>query len=376
MKTEVHASPGDIPPATWNRLVAGGSVTLRHEFWQVLAAARLESFALRLALFRDEAGTPLACAAFYVVDTDIAIFAPGPLRRLLARLRRRFPRLLRLRLVECGTPVTLNAPPVGTAGEAPPEAVLRALDALLQQEAEREGAAVIVVRDFEPGSRALLASLAGLGYRAVPGLPNTYLDIRWSSPADYLAGLKSYFRSKLLRHVRRVEALGIGHELVADFEDLAPELLAQWLVVHEGASEFQREVLTEEFYRAFSRDLAGSRALLFRRGDELVAHALLLQDGELLRWLYFGRRDAANDSLYIFAAHRVIETAIALGATRLEMGLTTYPVKLDLGADMVPLQLAIRARWRLASGLVALGYRLLNRPPPARTRSVFQDRPG
>ncbi len=210
----------------------------------------------------------------------------------------------------------------------------------------------------------------------MPGLPNTYLDIRWSSPADYLAGLKSYFRSKLLRHVRRVEALGIGHELVADFEDLAPELLAQWLVVHEGASEFQREVLTEEFYRAFSRDLAGSRALLFRRGDELVAHALLLQDGELLRWLYFGRRDAANDSLYIFAAHRVIETAIALGATRLEMGLTTYPVKLDLGADMVPLQLAIRARWRLASGLVALGYRLLNRPPPARTRSVFQDRPG
>lgn len=352
----------------------GGSCTLRHEFWQVLEEARLESFGFRYALVLDEDDTPLACAAFYVVTTDVAIFGPGPLRRAIAAIRRFFPGFLRLRLLECGTPVTLTAPPIGTAGAAPSPEILAALDELLQQAAVRDRAMVIVVRDFEPAAQALLDRFGRLGYRAVEGLPNTYLDIRWRTPGQYLAGLKSYFRSKLLRHARRTQALGIRDERVGDFGALAPELCAQWSVVHLGASEFQREVLTPGFYRALSA-LPGERsmALLFRRGEDLVAHALLLRDGDLLRWLYFGRREAANDSLYIHAAHRVIETAIELGVKRLEMGLTTYAVKRDLGASLVPIRLAIRARWRFASGLVALGYRLLNRVPPVRAKPVFLD---
>lgn len=103
-------------------------------------------------------------------------------------------------------------------------------------------------------------------------------------------------------------------------------------MVHNQADEFQRECVPT-FYREFSRNMGSdSKALLFYKGDELVGHALLLLDGPVLRWLYFGRNEATNDGLYLYVAHSVIETSILLGAKTIEMGLTTYAIKLDLGA--------------------------------------------
>jgi len=229
--------------------------------------------------------------------------------------------------------VTLNSPPLVLAEAASAPEVIVALDQLLQSTARAEGQWVIVVRDFESNAEPLGATLAGLGYRWVEGLPNTYLDVQWSTLEDYQASMQSYYRSKLLRHLRRATQAGIRHELVEDFAGLAETLHRQWLVVHQGADEFQREVLTREFYREFATRLGSrSNALLFYRGEELIGHALLLLDGELLRWLYFGRNEAANDSLYIYAGYAVVETAIHLGARRETLGRPIHAMDAMLAA--------------------------------------------
>ena len=115
-------------------------------------------------------------------------------------------------------------------------------------------------------------------------------------------------------------------DLVEDFAPLADELCRQWLIVHERANEFQREVLTPAFYRELSLGLEGAaKVLRFFREDVFVGHALLLHDRDTLRWLYFGRAEPINDSLYLYVAQAVIETAINLKVRRLEMGLTTLP---------------------------------------------------
>jgi hypothetical protein len=244
---------------------------------------------------------------------------------------------------------------------------------LFYRDGAAEGQAIIVIRDFEPEAQHLRAEFERLGYYWGDSLPNTYIDIVWATPQAYLASMKSYYRSKLLRHLRRNQALGVRHELRENFDDLAQTLCRQWMVVHEQADEFQREVLTPAFFREFSVKLgAHSKVLLFFRGDELIGHALLLQDGDLLRWLYFGRNEAVNDSLYIFVAHTVIETAIRLGVRRLEMGLTTYSIKHDLGARSVPIKMALRTVIGAANWLVALIYPLVNSPPPAHNKNIFK----
>ena len=333
----------------------------------------MNDFSYRHVLFLANDETPVALTSFYSVTTDIAIFAPLPLRNLLAGIRRFFPNFLKLRMLEWGTPITVSSPPFVTTPGTSPTEVVRHMHAILRATARAEGQWLIIVRDFEANTEALQHEFTRLGYHLVDSLPNTYLDIAWSSAADYRAAMKSYYRSKLQKHLRRNEEQQVRHELVDDFDHLADQLCAQWMVVHNQADEFQREVLTPTFYRKFSQGMgARSKALLFYRADQLVGHALLLHDGPLLRWLYFGRNEANNDSLYLYVAHAVIETAINLRAERLEMGLTTYSIKQDLGAMPGPIKLAIRGRSRLFNRLVGWGYGLLNTPSRLTEKNIFK----
>jgi len=372
LKTQVFDRIQDVPEDDWNRLAAGRSCTFSHEFWRTLAQARLNDFKYRYVIFREDNGNAVGLTSFYSITTDVAIFAPKWLRSLLNVVRRAFPNFLKVRMLECGTPVTLNSPPIVTVENRHIPAVVEALDQLLANVARAERIFLIVIRDFEPEALYLEPEFQKYGYRWIDNLPNTYLDIQWDTPEKYLAALKSYYRSKLMKHLRRNRESNVRHELTENFSHLADRLCHQWNVVHAQADEFQREMLTPDFYRALRQEM-GSRAkvLLFFRNDAPAGHALLLHDGDLLRWLYFGRERPGNDSLYFYVIYKVIETAIQLGVRKVEMGLTTYSIKRDLGAQRVLSKMAIRTTLPLINPLIGLGYSMLNRPPKIDNKNVF-----
>ncbi len=373
MKTIIFHRIQDIDPTQWNQLLSGHSCTFSHEFWLTVEQSALNDFHYRHILFLDDDSEPLALATVYSITTDIAIFAPAALRRLLNTIRQWYPRFLKFSMLECGTPVTLNSPPIVLRKDADIPVVLGELHRIMHQLAKTEGHFLMVLRDFEANAEHWRPFLKPLGYHWVPSLPNTWLNIRWRSTQDWRHAMKSYYRSKLNKHLRKNEAEGIRHERIIDFAPLAVQLCQQWLVVHEQADEFQREVLTPAFYRAFSDNMGErAQALLYYRGNELVGHALLLMDGDVLRWLYFGRKTAVNDSLYLYVGYSVVSTAIELGFKRLEMGLTTYPIKQDLGAEIAPIYLALRGTSAFINLFVGLFYPLLNSIPGTSTRHIFK----
>jgi len=363
----------DVPRDEWDELALQRSLTFAHAFWEVVENSRLNDFSYRHAMIYAQDGTLAAITSFYTVTTDTAIFARGRLRTVLARIRRVWPGFLMLRMLECGTPVTINSPSYVIADGQPVESVITALDTLFQRYARRDRTILIVVRDFESNSLAHQTIFTRLRYTLLRSLPNTYLAIPWRHGQDYLNALKSYYRSKQLKHVKRVEAQGIRCEPCADFASLSETLCEQWLVVHHGADEAAREVLTPEFYRGLAHACGGkAQVLLFYQGDTLVGHTLMLRDGAKMRWLYFGRANAVNDSLYIYAMHHVIQAAIRSGAPLLELGLTTYPVKLDLGASPVEMSHAIRCTIGAVNFVIPWLYPLINHVPEVTPKVVFK----
>ncbi|MBU2718643.1 GNAT family N-acetyltransferase [Acidithiobacillus ferridurans] len=373
MRIELYDSITKVPRESWNRLARSHSETLSWEFWEVVERSGLNDFAYRHAMLLDEHGEPQAITSFYSVTTDIAIFAPPGLRVFLNRIRRWFPNFLKLRMLEWGSPVTINSPPFARSEALSDRQVIEAMDEVLRRTARAEGHFLIVVRDFEPNAQNLRSIFRRRGYHWTPSLPNTYMEIHWSTPEQYWDAMRSYYRSKLKKHLKRNQQAGVHHRLVDDFESMAEILHHQWMVVHQHAKEFQRETLTPTFYGELARTLEGrAKVILFYRGEALVGHALLLVDGDMLRWLYVGREVAANDSLYIYIAYTVVESAILLGARQLEMGLTTYSIKQDLGAEVVPIQMALRATWSWVNPFVGLGYRLLNHIPETHLRPIFK----
>jgi predicted N-acyltransferase len=361
----------DVPREEWGALVAGHSCAYSYEFWDVIEASKLDGFCYKHALIYSEKNSPVALASFYSLTTDMAIFSSGWLRSALRITRKIFPGFLKLRMLECGTPLTMNRPLIVKEGANEGE-ILEVLNGALIDIAKKQGAFVVVVRDFEPQADKLEPYLKRLDYHLVGSLPNTYLDVAWSTPSEYLSSMKSHYRRKVNIHLRLNEENGIRCELEDDFCELADILSNQWLVVHENAKEFQREKLTSEFYKEFSSKLGSrSKVLLFYRNDELVGHVLLLVDGQMLRWLYVGRKESVKDHLYFYMCYKIVETAIILQVKRLELGLTTYDPKLNLGARVNPVRLAIRTT-RVPNMLTGLVYSLLNHIPEINNRNVFR----
>lgn len=365
-------SPDLLP--CWDALCASRSVALHSDFWHALELGRLNDFSYRYLFLQEEVSGAQALAVAYTITTDIAIFAPKPLRLLLKSVRRIFPRFLQWKMLECGTPITMTSPPWHAE---PASAASAAVDALLQhlhKMARRDRNLLIILRDFEGNAVHWRTQLERQGYHWIPSLPNTYLPIRWRSPAEYQQSMRSYYRSKLQKYLKRNQAQGITHRLERNFAPLAERLCQQWVEVHEHAKEFQREVLTPDFYRALaeSPDI-DAQVILYHRSADLVGHALLLRDGDTLRWLYVGREASVNDGLYLYIAYTVVETAILQGSKLLEMGLTTYAIKQDLGAEIEPIAMALRARWGWMNPFVGWGYRVLNDVPETHSRKVFKD---
>lgn len=71
----------------------------------------MNDFSYRHVILTDDNDTPVALTSFYSITTDIAIFAPRPLRNFLAKVRRFFPNFLKFRMIEWGTPITVSSPP-------------------------------------------------------------------------------------------------------------------------------------------------------------------------------------------------------------------------------------------------------------------------
>jgi hypothetical protein len=218
----------------------GRSCTFSYEFWEVIEKSNLNDFDYRHVIFYDDADKPVALTTYYSITTDVAIFAPAGLKGMLAGIRRVFPNFLKLRMLECGTPITPNSLPFISGGDVSPKDIIDSLNDLLMAKAKAEGHFLIVIRDFEPNAEQLRPDFERLGYHWVDCLPNTYMNIKWASPEDYLSSMKSYYRSKLLKHMSRSKEQKIRHELVDDFQDLAQTLQTQWQVVHDHAHEYQR----------------------------------------------------------------------------------------------------------------------------------------
>jgi len=186
-------SIGDVPRNQWNALAAGHSCACSCEFWEVLEASGLNDFCYQHALIYDESDSPVALASFYTLTTDIAIFSTGWVKDTLGFIRKVFPDFLKFRMLECGTPITMNRPFIAKEGSNEGE-ILSCLEKTLSGIAKKQGAFVVAIRDIEPRSIHLEPHLKSLNYHVVASLPNTHMDITWATPDEYLLSIKSHYR--------------------------------------------------------------------------------------------------------------------------------------------------------------------------------------
>ncbi|WP_233289381.1 GNAT family N-acetyltransferase [Kitasatospora sp. MBT63] len=335
-RVEVLSGVEALPPGLWERLAPGDDPMWSRSLFTAMERSRIGPDAYAYLVVREDSGVAavLPLCLFRELRLDDVV---GPReRRLLAPVRRLFPRLLRVPMLFCGN--LLGQGHVLVDGSPPPE-VWRLLVAGVLDLARRERLGTVVFKDFTAAGLApLRAALDGAGFFFLPSLPDTELPLGHGSFEEYLAVLPARPRRNARSKIRKFRAHPeLRTEVREDFADLLPEMLGLYRQVMDRADQ-TLEVLDSSFLAAVHAD-PGLRRLLVAcfDGERLVAFLLCLFAGTGATGARIGLdyRIAHQARLYHNVHYAAIRLAIETGCDRIRFAQTAYRPKVELGCELV-----------------------------------------
>ncbi|MFW6364358.1 MAG: GNAT family N-acetyltransferase, partial [Spirochaeta sp.] len=253
--------------------------------------------------------------------------------------------------------------------------ILPMVDRELRCLAREEHTSLILIRDIRVHERRDFLPLHRLGYRIVPNLTNAFLRITQSTFEQYLNDLTTKRRRAVNSHLKQFHSQGCSIERIDDFAPLASAMVELWNNTAARATEYQREQMNEAFFQQMS-DRLGDRsfALVCRRNTVPIGFVVLLDAGDCLVSTYCGMdyRYNRSTSTYFVMFYESIRLAIQMRKEWLELGITNYTPKIELGALPEPLRMFVTATHPLSRLLLAPFLRLTGSTPRFSLRHIYK----
>lgn len=319
-----------------------------HRYYELTHDALGHQFEHYYLILQDHSGKTRAIQPFLMVNQDLVTGMPKAFRRVMDKIRRRFPSALvmRMLMVGCSAGEGHLARDESTGGI---EWVAQALSEVLHPVARGFQAAMIVFKDFPKTYRKSLRPLRRSGYARVPSMPGSRLDLNFKNFDDYLQTKLSHKTRKNLRSKYRKAAAGprVEMEVVSDVAPHIDELFPLYQQVLER-SQYKFEELTKPYFVQISRRM-GERALFFiwRQNGKAVAFSSCAGHDGVLRDHYIGLdyKVALEHHLYFVTFRDIVTWAIENKYHTYYSAPLNYEPKYHLRHDLVPLDLYVRTSW-------------------------------
>ena len=161
-------------------------------------------------------------------------------------------------------------------------------------------------------------------------LPTCKLDIRWESLDQYLASMRSHYRYRLKRAVKKF--CDIEVEELEDNRFFNEEMYELYLNVYQRSNE-KLEKLDIGFFKNFP-----AKIFKFTLEGKAVAFVQLMENNKELFFLFGGFQQRLNQKydLYINMLLQIIEYGLKRDFKQIDFGQTTEETKLKLGALQEP----------------------------------------
>ena len=342
----------------WNRLFP-------HEledwsYYRAVERAGLTDFDYLYFALREN-GVLRAVVPAFLTDYRLDTTLQGGLRKITDAISRVFPRLLRLRLLSLGSPVSevchLGFAP--DCNRAEQTRLLAKILAKVEQEAQARRIGMVAIKDAGEGQDDLWAEACAVaGLRRQPGLPTASLDLPYKTLDDYLAALSSGTRKDMRRKLKNAAALRI--EWRDNIDDIRDDVLRLYRATFDHA-EFQFEELTPAYFQNVLSEL-GDRAscVTYWLDQQLIAFNLVLHDERRLLDKFFGMDYALarKYSLYYVSWMENVRYCLAQDIPVYQSGQGLHHEKLRLGSRLAANWLWYRHRNRLLDRIFAVVERL------------------
>jgi Acetyltransferase (GNAT) domain len=342
-----------------------------HRYYEIVEETIRQGFDYRYFAIRDACGEVRAVAPFFVLDQDLCAGMSGGVQKVVAGVRRLWPRFMTARTLMVGC--AAGEGHLDGADEIPHDLQAQLLVKAIPAHAARLGARLIVFKEFPAKYRGVLAGFIGAGYTRVPSYPMTQLNIDYPSFAEYMARALSRKTRQDLRVKFRAAAaappitLTVVHDITPDIDDVYP----LYLQVFER-SKLRFEKLTREFLCELGRRMPDKvRYFIWRQEGRVIAFSLCMVDGSDLYAEYLGLDYtlALKLHLYHYAFRDVVTWAIANGYKSFRSSGLNYDPKLHLRSRLDPIDLYVRHTSPWMNALLA---RVLPALEPTHTDPILQ----
>ncbi len=342
----------------WNRLFPGEIEDWN--YYRAVEGAGLPDFAWCYFGVR-EGGNLCAAVPGFITDYELDTTLSGALRRVSNAVARVFPRLLRVRMLALGSPVT-ECCHLGFAAELDAPARQRLLDAMLaavEEHAGKHRIGILAIKDATAAQDELWADTAGARrLRRQPGLPTATLDLRFDSIDGYLRTLSRATRRDLRRKLKAGAALRVEWRTHID------AIIDDVMRLYHGTladAQFSFEELTADYFIGVLREAGGhAHCATYWLGEKLVAFNLVLHDDTRLldKFLGMDRTLAREYNLYFYTWIENLRWCIEHKLSVYQSGQGLHREKRRLGSRLSANWLWYRHRNRVCDAILAAVERL------------------
>lgn len=348
-QVELRRSIHDFSPDEWNSFIEAGDLQATHAFVRACQESGIAETDYRFLMIRDEDG-PACVAALSIMPVPLELLAPRWARGVIRGARRVRRSFLKVPVLFGGLPVSFGHSCLRIRRGAPAAELIRELCAVMDQIGRELDVELQCVKELDAHEAAEFRAFTDHGFFPAPSLPYCTLELPWTSLHEYLSAMRADYRRQAMQTLATRSRGGWSVRRAEHIEPYLPGMFKLYEQVMNRA-EHQLERLPLGFFKKLGEHLrAETHAVLLEQNGALKAFSLMLNAGGVSTFLLTGYDDRVDRAaqLYPNLVLAVVADAIADEAKRLDMGQTSYALKMRLGAAVRPRTLFLRGRsaWR------------------------------
>lgn len=342
-----------IDAAEWDALLGPDDLLMSHRFIRACQQARIENAEFWHIVIRKDREV-VGIATLHRMRVNLELLSNGLTRKLVRQIKSVRPNFFQLPVLFCGLPVSSGQPCLKISPRVDFKEACAAVIEVMETIAASTSTRLLCFKEFAPKDSEQMDFALSQGYFRAFSLPSCSVSLPFDSFSSYLGSMKSSYRRQVHSTLRARRETGLRVRRLDASDSQIETIFALYSQTIRRAQQ-RLETLNPEFFRLLDTCLQHqAKVLLIELDGRPLAMAVMLFAGNVATFLFTGMEDERKPEwqLYQNLLLEVVASAIDAGATRLELGQTSYAMKSRMGAEESPRYLYLRYRGAIKHSLL------------------------
>jgi len=301
---ELHHSVLEINSNEWDQLVPSSEdLAMNQRLIRFLEITLSQQARLWTISVRDKQGQLVCCACISLFQTDVLQSVPRLFKVVISAFRHLWLNIFKWKVIFCGLPIPAGHSHLRFSPGVNIQAILGALNELMQGLAKKEGARLLVFKELNRDQFNCLKSLNTMGFQSgllppIYELPHNFKDFD-----QYESLLRANYRRQIRLNKKKFDRFGLSVEYIFDDEEISArfteEVYQLYLNVWEKAKE-KLECFPFEFFSGLPKIFPGQVVMtLISDCRRPISFSIALVTNAAYHNLYIGLDYSLNRKVHL-----------------------------------------------------------------------------